>query len=134
MSEDSRTINPDTVTTHVGNKKLRPITIYPLSIQDQMKLTDVFSETVQKFSEFDRESMTNKDVIDFMKSFLSENLPQFMEFVVDPDENEVPGLYEVTNNQLAEIADIVFRINYEDLIKNFKNLFERAQTAMSQSQ
>ena len=130
MSEDNRTINPDAEKVQVGIKTLREITIYPLSISDQMKLTDKFSEAIEQFSQFDRETMSNEDAINFIKNFLSQNLPEFMEFVVDPDETTVPTLDEVTNKQLGIIADVVFRINYEELIKNAKDLFKRVKEAM----
>ena len=130
MSEDNRTINPDAEKVQVGIKTLREITIYPLSISDQMKLTDKFSEAIEQFSQFDRENMSNEDAINFIKNFLSQNLPEFMEFVVDPDETTVPTLDEVTNKQLGIIADVVFRINYEELIKNAKDLFKRVKEAM----
>lgn len=134
MSEDNRDLNPDAVTTHVGVKKTRPITIYPLSISDQMKLTDKFTEIVQQFGEFDRDNMTNEQAISFLKDFLSRNLPEVMEFVVDPEETTVPGLDEVTNNQLGQIAETIFHVNYEELIKNFKDLFKRARDMMNQDQ
>jgi len=130
MSEDNRTINPDAEKVQVGIKTLRDITIYPLSISDQMKLTDKFSEAIDQFSQFDRETMSNEDAINFIKNFLSQNLPEFMEFVVDSNENNVPTLDEVTNKQLGLIADVVFRINYEELIKNAKDLFKRVTEAM----
>ena len=130
MSEDNRTLNPDAVEIQVGVKTLRSVTIYPLSINDQMKLTDKFTEVIQEFGKFDRETMTNEDAVNFFKDFLSKNLPEFMEFVVNPEEQAVPTLDEVTNKQLGVIADTVFRINYEDLIKNFKDLFRRVQEAM----
>jgi len=134
MSEENRTINPDAKKVDVGVKKTRSITIYPLSINDQMKLTDKFTEVIEQFGQFDRENMTNADAINFFKDFLSKHLPEFMEFVIDPEEDAVPGLDEVTNNQLAQIADTVFRVNYEELIKNFKDLFKRAQNMMNQEQ
>ncbi len=130
MSQDNRTINPDAVKVQVGVRTLREITIYPLSISDQLRLTDKFTEVIQEFGKFDRETMTNEDAVNFFKDFLSKNLPEFMEFVVNPEEQAVPTLDEVTNKQLGVIADTVFRINYEDLIKNFKDLFRRVQEAM----
>ena len=134
QNNEKRNINPDAAKVQVGARTIREIIIYPLSISDQMQLTDKFSEIVQKFSEFDSNKMTNEDAIKFFKDFLSDNLPEFMEFVVNPNENAVPTLDEVTNKQLAEIAENVFRINYEDMIKNFKDLFKRAQEAMNQEQ
>lgn len=134
MTEDTRSLNPDCKDVQVGVKKTRTIRIYPLSISDQMKLTEKFTDVVNQFGNFDRENMTDAEAIDFIKGFLRDNLAEFMQYVIDEDEHRIPTLDELTNNQLAELADVVFRINYEDLIKNFKDLFGRAKGMMSTSQ
>ena len=125
MSEDNRTINPEARTITIGARKPRQITIYPLSITDQMKLTDRFSEVVQEFGQTDRENMTNETAIEQLKNLIKDNLPEVMSYVVDPDENDIPTLDEITNRNLYEIAKAIFEMNYEDIIKNFKDLFGR---------
>ena len=131
MTEDNRTINPEARTITIGARKPRQITIYPLSITDQMKLTDRFSEVVQEFGQTDRENMTNETAIEQLKNLIKDNLPEIMSYVVDPDENDIPTLDEITNRNLYEIARAIFEMNYEDIIKNFKDLFGRMSEMVS---
>jgi len=70
MTEDNRTINPEARTITIGARKPRQITLYPLSISDQMKLTDRFSEVVQEFGQTDRENMTNEMAINQLKDLI----------------------------------------------------------------
>ena len=131
MTEDNRTINPEARTITIGARKPRQITLYPLSITDQMKLTDRFSEVVQEFGQTDRENMTNETAIQQLKDLIKDNLPEVMSYVVDPDENDIPTLDEITNRNLYEIAKAIFEMNYEDIIKNFKDLFGRMSQMVS---
>jgi len=131
MTEDNRTINPEARTITIGARKPRQITLYPLSITDQMKLTDRFSEVVQEFGQTDRENMTNETAIQQLKDLIKDNLPEVMSYVVDPDENDIPTLDEITNRNLYEIAKAIFEMNYEDIIKNFKDLFGRMSEMVS---
>jgi len=131
MTEESRTINPEIRTLTIGARKPREITLYPLSITDQMKLTDRFSEVLKEFGQTDRENMTNEMAIQQLKDLIQNNLPEIMSYVVDPEENDVPTLDEITNKNLYEIAATIFEVNYEGLIKNFKNLFNRVSSLMN---
>jgi len=131
MTEDNRTINPEARTITIGARKPRQITLYPLSISDQMKLTDRFSEVVQEFGQTDRENMTNEMAINQLKDLIKNNLPEIMSYVIDPDENDTPTLDEITNRNLYEIAKAIFEMNYEDIIKNFKDLFGRMSQMVS---
>jgi maltooligosyltrehalose synthase len=130
MSEETRTINPDAREIEIGVKKIRKVTLYPLSISDQMKLTEQLTSVIQQFSEFDRSEITNESAIDFMKNVLRDNLTAILQYVIDEDEQDLPTLDEITNNQLYKIANTIFEVNYEGLIKNFKDLFERAGTML----
>jgi len=131
MTEDNRTINPEARTITIGARKPRQITIYPLSISDQMKLTDRFSEVVQEFGQTDRENMTNEMAINQLKDLIQNNLPEIMSYVVNPEDDDVPTLDEITNKNLYEIARAIFEMNYEDIIKNFKDLFGRMSGMVS---
>lgn len=131
MTEDNRTINPEARNITIGAKRPRQITIYPLSIADQMKLTDRFSEVIQEFGQTNRDEMTNEMAIQQLKRLIQDNLPEIMSYVVDEEEDTAPTLDEITNKNLYEIAKTIFEVNYEDLIKNFKDLFGRVSEMVS---
>ena len=114
----------------VGIRELRSVYVYPLSMQDQFDLIDRLAEVIEQFgSGFDKESITNEKALEMMQSLIKDNLMVILEYVTDEDER--PSLKELTNDQFYEFAEIVFQVNFEDAIKNFKNLFQRAKTAMS---
>jgi len=54
-----------------------------------------------------------------------------MSYVVNPEDDDVPTLDEITNKNLYEIARAIFEMNYEDIIKNFKDLFGRMSGMVS---
>jgi len=127
MSNDSRTLNPDIKEVNVGIKEIRKVKIYPLSMTDQFKLTESLSQVINEMSSgMDLSNLANEEVLEFMQRILSENLIQVLEYVTT--EEDRPTLDELTNNQFYEIANVLFEVNFEGLIKNFMNLFERAKS------
>jgi len=125
-NNDGRTLNPDIKNINVGIKELREVKIYPLSMTDQFQLTEDLAQVISEMgSGVDFNSITNEDALQFMKKLLSENLIKILAYVTT--EEERPTLDELTNNQFYEIANILFEVNYEGLLKNFKDLIMRAQ-------
>jgi len=119
--------NPDIKIVQVGVRELRKVFIYPLSMTDQFTLLEKLSTEIQSIA--DRNiTLTIKDnakAIEFFKALISENLEKILEYVTD--ESERPTLNEITNNQFYDIVDTVFAANFENMIKNFKDLFQRAK-------
>lgn len=125
-NNDGRTLNPDIKNINVGIKELREVKIYPLSMTDQFQLTEDLAQVINEMgSGVDFSTITNEDALQFMKKLLSENLMKILTYVTT--EEERPTLDELTNNQFYEIANILFEVNYEGLLKNFKDLIMRAQ-------
>lgn len=118
--------NPDIKTVLVGVRELHKVFIYPLSMNDQFQLLEKLSTAIQKIAEGKQLDLkSNIEGIAFMKDVISENLEQVLEYVTDKEER--PELKEITNNQLFEIVNIIFSVNFESMIKNFKDLFQRAK-------
>ena len=118
--------NPDIKTIHVGVRELRKVFIYPLSMNDQFQLLEKLSTAIQKIAEGKQLDLkSNIEGVAFMKDVITENLEQILEYVTDLEER--PQLKEITNNQLYEIVNIIFSVNFESMIKNFKDLFQRAK-------
>lgn len=118
--------NPDIKTIHVGVRELRKVFIYPLSMNDQFQLLEKLSTAIQKIAEGKQLDLkSNIEGVAFMKDVITENLEQILEYVTDLEER--PELKEITNNQLYEIVNIIFSVNFESMIKNFKDLFQRAK-------
>ena len=125
---DSKKLNPDIKKVDIGVREVRTINVYPLSISDQFQFAEYVSNVFNELQggEYDLNNLTDeKTAIDFIQNFIGKHIMELIDFVVD--ENEKPTFDELTNNQLAKIATIIFEENFEGLVKNFKNLFERAK-------
>lgn len=124
MSE--KRLNPDINKVDIGVRELTTITIYPLSAKDQFDLTSRLVNTITVLAEKDDfAQMTNEKALEFVQTAIKENLEVILEYVVD--EEERPTMDKLTNNQIYTIVAIIFEVNYEGFIKNFKNLFERGK-------
>lgn len=121
MSENSKnknknSMNPDITTVQVGIRKLKEITIYPLSIASQLSATEIIGEVMNKVSSFDK--LDDNAVIQEFLNILKKNIKKLLSFVID----EELDLAELTNPQLERIIGIVYECNFKDVIKNSKDL------------
>jgi len=118
-------LNPQITTVKVGIKSVREVTIYPLSVADQFKLTYIISEIMQKVANKEFATQDDVAVVDFIVKSIKKNLAKIFGFVLD--DKEKIDLGELTNLQLTEIINIVFYVNYEGMIKNLKDLSQKAK-------
>ncbi len=124
-------LNPEIKEIDIGTRELRTIKVYPLSANDQFQLANRLINSIDELSSVS-DFKTNEEAIGFMENLITENLQVILEYAVD--EEERPSFDEMTNNQIYEIANAVFEVNYEGFIKNFKNLFNRAAGLMGEAQ
>jgi len=131
-NNDLEILNPDVKEVVIGVRKLRKIKIYPLSVIDQFKVTDLFTEALGLF-------LANKgsDDMQFVALFiaiLKTNLSKILNFVIDEDEDAEKLLSEITNNQLSLIASTLYEMNYEVISKNVSSLLKKLpQTTQKES-
>jgi len=117
--------NPQVTETDIGVRTLRKIKIYPLSMGDQLKLTDLVSEAMQAFFGMQAEGSDDltPEFIAFVTNLLKENIDRILEMITD----EKPLLFkkDCTNTQLSEIIAIVYQENFEGPLKKVRSLFQR---------
>ena len=123
MENELSVLNPDIQELVVGIRKLRRIKIYPLSVVDQLKITDIVQEAIGIF-------LANKESNDvaFVALFIAlikTNASKILSLVIDPDENPDKILEEMTNNQLSEFGTILYQVNYEIISKNVSGLLKK---------
>jgi hypothetical protein len=123
MENEMEVLNPDIKEVTVGVRKLRKIMIYPLSVVDQMKVTDLFQEALGAF-------LANKDAgdVQFVALFIAiikTNLAKVLALVVDVEEDSEKLLTEITNNQLTVIANVLYEMNYALISKNVSGLLKK---------
>lgn len=122
-------LNPQIRTMEIGVRHLRQITIYPLSMSDQFKTTDLVSDFVVKTLEF-LESAKNEELQDIaaipviIKS-VENNLVHILDFIVD--KKDKIKLNDLTNLQFSELAVLVYEVNYEGALGKFQGLIQKVK-------
>jgi len=118
MSENQeKMLNPQVTDVEIGIRSLRKITLYPLSMADQLKLSDIISKAIQE--QFNADS--DIAVVAFITNLLKDNMGRILTMATDEDGNGI--LEEMTNLQAAAIAETIYEVNYGVVAKNFKSLF-----------
>ena len=123
MENEMEVLNPDIQEVQVGVRTLRKIKLYPLSVTDQFKLTDLFQEALGAF-------LSNKQggdlqFIALFVAILKTNLSKILELAIDSEESATGLLNEITNNQLSVIATLIYEKNYELISKNVSGLLKK---------
>ena len=127
---DAKRTNPDIRNITYGKKELKELTLYPLSIGDQFKVTDIITSVVQKLVAGTKENQLNDFV--FMSAIinaLEDNLGKVLILIADIPEDEVKNiLQDITNSQLMDVVESVWEVDFEPALKKGKNLFERGKS------
>jgi hypothetical protein len=120
-------LNPQVKKIKIGKKELRDITIYPLSMTDQFKMTEVIQSALEAMEGITLTS--DAQVITVIIETIKANLGEMLEYITDPAEEAV-SFDEITNDQFYDIVDTVYKVNYEGAVKNFSDLFERVMSLL----
>ena len=123
-------LNPQIREISVGTKELKKVTIYPLSMADQFKLTDAVVDAFRQFSVIDPTQLNDAAIVATMVTMIEENLQDLFKLLLAEDEQI--SFDELTNIQFTEIVEIVYEINYETSIKKFQDLISKIKMAMPQ--
>ena len=123
MNDEMEILNPDIREVTIGVKKLRKIFIYPLSVVDQFKVTDLFQEVIGAF--FVNKEAKDMVIVSMFISIIKDNIPKILALVIDPEEDVTALLGEITNNQLTIIGNILYEMNYEIISKNVGGLLKK---------
>lgn len=120
--ESQLRLNPNIKTVNVGTRKLRPVTIYPLSLTDQQGIIETVIDAVATFTErrLAGELVQTTEMVRFAVDVLKENINKIIAFVTDPE--EAPKPEEMTNAQLVEIINVIYTENFEGPAKNASSL------------
>lgn len=123
---DMKKLNPQITDGFVyGIRGLQELTIYPLSVGDQLKMTELIQELATKYFMREDDTVSDMEFIKEIIEFIQNNLKQIVKLVVDREINVKDVLYDMTNNQAIVLAEIIYKVNYESLAKNVKSLVEK---------
>jgi len=116
-------LNPQITTLSVGTKKLREVTIYPLSMADQFKMTDAVVTAFSKFAAATSEQSSDAAVAAAAVKLIEENLQELLSLVLA--DSESIEFEELTKDQFSDLVAIIYEVNYEGSIKKFRGLVEK---------
>ena len=130
MPDENKTqLNPQIATATIGVRNLREIEIFPLSVGDQLSMTSVINEALSTFAD----TVEDMEIAGVAVQLLTQNIPLILEFVIDEDEEKVDHvLKDLTNEQAASIAEIVYEQNYKSLLAKVQGLVEKVKKQMEE--
>ena len=118
-------LNPQIQSMEIGVKALRTVTFYPLSMADQFTLSDIITAAVEEYGSVEESS--DVDIFKTIMSAIQDNLIVILNLITD--DNEDVTLNELTNNQFADICEMIYSVNFESASGKFKSLFNKAKKA-----
>lgn len=132
MNPDTERLNPDIKEVRIGVRRLRKIKIYPLSAKDQFELTDLVAGGLKHFLSLGQH-MSDVDFVTESLGLIRENFERIAKLITDPKEMGDNILGDLTNNQIAEIANIVYEVNFANLQKKVTGLLKHLPSSMRRS-
>ena len=126
MPEDK--LNPQIRELEIGTRILRKVKIYPMSMANQLSLNDVITEAVGGFFQMEAGDDDQSVIafVSFMLDLIKDNLERVVGFVTDDPPEEF--IKDITNSQLVDVADVIYEMNYADLLKKGRSLFQKTRT------
>ncbi len=123
MPTDDQKLNPQIMTVTIGVRELREISIYPLSMADQLQVTDLVAAAIKGYVETGDQSELG--VATFVAEAIKENVSLLLKKATDEGEE---ALSEITNMQATNIAEIIYEVNYESILGKVRSLVEKIQS------
>jgi hypothetical protein len=129
MSDEKR-LNPDIKEVEYGKKELKTLIIYPLSLGDQFKVTDMITKVIQEIADSQKAGqVSDYAVVDVAVTSIKENIGKILSLIADLPKDKIDKIiYDLTNTQLMELVDIVWSVNFEPALKKGKSLFEKGRS------
>jgi len=122
-------LNPQVRQFPIGVKELREVTVYPLSMSDQLDLTDVIIGGMEQFGK--TEDLKDEAVVENMLTLIRDNLAKILDLII-PEQNVT--LKELTNQQFTDLALLVYEVNYEGAVKNVQSLVKKVKAVFHREQ
>jgi hypothetical protein len=121
-------VNPQVKDMKIGVRSLRKINVYPLSVADQLEMTDMITEAVGAFFALDAEGKVSEgppvEFVAFMFELIKGNLGDIITKVTGEEDSDAV-LKDMTNDQLSEMVGIVYKENFEGPLAKIVDLFQK---------
>ena len=127
---DEKKLNPNITSVEIGTRTLRDVTIYPLSLADQFKLSDIITKAAQEYF-LSGEERSDEQLISVILKVIEENIEQLLCLITGEDiEFAKEMIGDTTNLQASEIVLSIYDTNYGSAIKNVMSLVEKVKTIL----
>lgn len=122
-------INPQILETTIGKRTLRKISLYPLSLGDEIKVSNIFNEVLSIFlvaTELrEQKEINSVALISSFFRIIKDNLGTILSLITDEDGEQM--INEITNLQAEKIIQSIVETNFMSVSKNLKSLFEKSK-------
>jgi len=112
---------PDYPTMIVGIRERKQTKIFPLSLADARRFKNLFLTVLAGLNHL--KGASSPEVGAFIYSTIEENIIVLANMVLEHQVEES----ELTIEQLTELADHIYTMNFEGTIKNFLSLWNKIQ-------
>ena len=122
---ENNTMNPQIVRDFkVGTRDLRSLTIFPLSMGDQLELEELVTKLLKEWFENNPEGGDNIVFVTYLLDFIKANLVRVLELITDEKKEDLLRIGKTFSNmQTTELVNIIYNVNYMDPYeKNLKSL------------
>lgn len=126
-------LNPDIRELSIGVRELRNVTVYPLSVRDQLKTSSIVSGAVVTFFKAyeDVDAVPETDFATFVASIINGNLDNVVKMALADEPVDSDPLAEMTNKQLEQLVTMMYEVNYSFLSSLFQKLTSKMKTVKS---
>ena len=146
---DQEKLNPRRRVLEVGTRQLREITLWPLAFRSQLELKDIIIASAQEFfitvlpeklaeakqaKGLGLEGLltdpTEVETMEYIKFFVGQiekNIAAVLALAIDKNEDSEAILQDADNDQVSEMATIIFEANFEGASKNVKGLVSKVK-------
>lgn len=118
---------PNTRKLVVGIREMKEVEVYPLSFGQQKKFADKVASALNEFSEKNEEDLAVTDMAQMILTLIEDNIVALSEMVIEGGID----VDNITNDQVVELATIIYEMNYEGASKNVLNLVNRMKNILT---
>jgi hypothetical protein len=120
-------LNPPIPEVEIGVREKRKIKIYPLSLADQFKTTDLITQAMNAFFQNEQAggNIDDMEFVGYMVTLIKDNIGTILSIATDERGEDL--ISEITNIQAVVIAEHVFDMNYGEAIKNAQSLIGKVK-------
>jgi len=140
-------------TLEIGVRSARSITLYCLSMADEVKFTSVIANAFYKFNELNKkeplpiaESKDPDDVVDFMQELESDDFfsAEAVSFIITTIQDNLTDilkmiceeevtLNDLTNEQFADLCEKIYEMNFVGALGKLQSLWKKIKSILPQT-